>query len=190
MMERLNPGLLAGLLIILLGLAGCASPVPEPIRQAPPSQPQPNEVRADEARFEGVTVRWGGVIAAVTNRAEDTLLEVVSRPLARGGRPQLTDATQGRFLARVDGFLDPAVFAPGREITVTGTVAGLEPRTVGEFPYPYVRVDVDMHYLWAVREPIREPYYSPWWYDPWYPYHPYYRPWHPYHPFHDPWRRW
>ena len=190
MTKRLHPGLLAGLLIILLWLAGCASPVPEPIRQTPPSQPQPDEVRADETRFEGATVRWGGVIAAVTNRAGDTLLEVVSRPLSRSGRPQLTDATQGRFLARVDGFLDPAVYASGREITVTGTVAGLEPRAVGDYPYPYVRVDVDRHYLWAVREPIREPYYSPWWYDPWYPYHPFYDPWYPYHPAFGPRRRW
>jgi outer membrane lipoprotein len=181
---------LSGVLGAVLLFAGCASPVPEPIRQAPEGQPQPDEVRADAGRFQGATVRWGGVIASVNNRAQDTLIEVVSRPLSRGGRPQLTDVTQGRFLARVPGFLDPAVYAPGREITVTGAVAGVESRAVGDYPYPYVRVDATMHYLWAAREPVRDPYYSPWWYDPWYPYHPFYDPWYPYHPAYGPWRRW
>lgn len=170
--------------LILLGLtlwlAACAGRAPEAIRQAPPGAPPPDEVRADAARFQGTQVRWGGVIAGVSNRADDTLLEVVSRPLASGGRPRETDATDGRFLARVPGFLDPAVYAPGREITVSGTVAGLESRQVGDYPYPYVRVNVEQHYLWAVREPVRDPYYSPWWYDPWYPYHPLYGPWRRY----------
>lgn len=167
-----------GLLVAAVLLGACASNVPAPIREAPPAQPQPDEARAEVSRYDGSTVRWGGVIAAVSNRPEDTLIEVVARPLGSSGRPRETDATQGRFLARVPGFLDPAVYAPGREITVTGRVAGLEPRPVGEYPYPYVRVDVDSHHLWAVREPVRDPYYySPWWYDPWYPYHPWYGPW-------------
>ncbi|WP_018954965.1 Slp family lipoprotein [Thioalkalivibrio sulfidiphilus] len=163
-----------------LWLGACASTVPEPIRQAPAAAPLPDEVRADPARFQGSQVRWGGVIAGVTNRSNDTLVEVVSRPLTSSGRPRETDVTQGRFLARVPGFLDPAVYASGREITVAGRVAGLESRRVGDFDYPYVLVDVETHYLWAVREPVRDPYYSPWWYDPWYPYHPMYGPWRRY----------
>ncbi|MFW5452493.1 Slp family lipoprotein [Thioalkalivibrio sulfidiphilus] len=163
-----------------LWLGACASTVPEPIRQAPAGAPLPDEVRADPARFQGSQVSWGGVIAGVTNRSNDTLVEVVSRPLTSNGRPRETDVTQGRFLARVPGFLDPAVYAAGREFTVAGRVAGLELRRVGEFDYPYVQVDVETHYLWAVREPVRDPYYSPWWYDPWYPYHPIYGPWRRY----------
>ena len=166
-----------GMLTAALWLAACATGVPAPIREAPPDQPQPDEVRAEVSRFEGSTVRWGGVIASVSNRAEDTLIEMVSRPLGSSGRPRETDFTDGRFLARVPGFLDPAVYAPGREMTVSGTVAGLESRPVGEYPYPYVRVDVALHHLWTVREPVRDPYRSPWWYDPWYPYHPAYGPW-------------
>ncbi|ACL71760.1 outer membrane lipoprotein, Slp family [Thioalkalivibrio sulfidiphilus HL-EbGr7] len=167
------------LCLAALWLAACAS-TPEPIRAAPPGAPQPDEVRADPARFQGSQVRWGGVIAGVNNLADHTLVEVVSRPLTSGGRPRESDVTQGRFLARVPGFLDPAVYVAGREITVSGRVAGLESRPVGDYPYPYVRVDVDVHQLWAVREPVRDPYYSPWWYDPWYPYHPIYGPWRRY----------
>ena len=162
-------------LLAALWLAGCASTLPQAIREAPPGAPLLDEVRTDPPRFQGSPVRWGGVIASVSNRAEDTLIEVVARPLERSGRPRETDASQGRFLARVPGFLDPAVYLAGRELTVTGKVAGLTPRPVGEYEYPYVRVEVDLHHLWAVREPAPEPY--PWWYDPWYPYHPFYRPW-------------
>ena len=165
------------LLLTVLWLAGCASHLPQPIREAPPGAPQLDEVRHDPDRFRGSPVRWGGVIAQVDNRADHTLVEVVARPLGGNGRPRETDASQGRFLARVPGFLDPAVYGTGREITVAGRVAGLDTRPVGEFKYPYVQVDVELHHLWAVREPLREPYYPPWWYDPWYPYHPFYRPW-------------
>jgi outer membrane lipoprotein len=160
--------------VVAVWLAACA---PAPIREAPPGAPLPDEVRADPERFLGSQVRWGGVISGVDNRADDTLVEVVARPLGSSGRPRETDTTQGRFLARVPGFLDPAVYRTGREITVLGKVAGLESRPVGDYPYPYVRVDAQAHYLWAVREPVRDPYYPHWWYDPWYPYHPWYGPW-------------
>lgn len=165
------------LLMAALWLTACASTLPEAIREAPAGAPQLDEVRAEPDRFRGSTVRWGGLIAKVQNRAEDTLIEVVARPLERSGRPREVDASQGRFLARVAGFLDPAVYQEGREITVTGRVTGLEPRPVGEYDYPYVRVEVDLHHLWAVREPAPDPYHPPWWYDPWYPYHPFYSPW-------------
>jgi outer membrane lipoprotein len=164
------------LLIATLGLAACASTLPEPLRQDPPGAPRLDEVRTGPDRFQGSQVRWGGVIASVQNRSDDTLVEVVARPLDGRGRPRETDSTQGRFLARVPGFLDPAVYTAGREITVSGRVAGLEARPVGEYEYPYVRVDADQHHLWATRETPHETY-PPWWYDPWYPYHPFYSPW-------------
>jgi outer membrane lipoprotein len=164
-------------LLAALWLAGCASTLPQAIREAPPGAPLLDEVRADPPRFQGSPVRWGGVIASVSNRAEDTLIEVVSRPLERSGRPRETDASQGRFLARVAGFLDPAVYQAGRELTVSGRVTGLEARLVGGHEYPYVRVEVELYHLWPIREPAREPYYPPWWYDPWYPYHPFFGPW-------------
>jgi outer membrane lipoprotein len=164
-------------LLAALWLAGCASTLPQAIREAPPGAPGVDEVRSDPDRFQRTAVRWGGVIATVSNRAEDTLIEVVSRPLSGNGRPRETDASQGRFLARVPGFLDPAVYSAGREFTVAGQAAGLETRPVGEYEYPYVRVDVDVHQLWAPREPKPDPHIPPWWYDPWYPYHPFYNPW-------------
>lgn len=158
--------------LALLALAGCASTVPEPIRDAPEAAPLPDEVRSEPDRFAGDRVRWGGTIVAVSNEASSTEIEIVARPLDARGRPEPVDRSQGRFLARFDGFLDPAVYAEGRELTVTGTIQGATERTIGDYPYTYPVVDVTGQYLWARRQPVSErpPYpYDPFWYDPWYP---------------------
>lgn len=175
--SRLVVGLLLAVLAVT-GLAGCATYVPEPIRQAPVAQPTPNEVRAAPADYEGVEVRWGGIIAGVENRADHSLILVVSRPLQSRGRPLETDAGYGRFLARVPGFVDPAIYTANRKLTVRGHVLEVTSELVGDFPYPYVVVDVEAHYLWPQREPYRDPYYyDPWWPDPWFHHRHPFRPW-------------
>ena len=78
-------------------------------------------VAARAGSHEGARVRWGGTIVRATPEAEETCLEVVSRPLNLRARPLHVDDSDGRFLACVAGFLDPAVYAPGRMVTVVGT---------------------------------------------------------------------
>lgn len=154
-------------------LAGCAtSPdaIPDPGRDSPSLA----DVRQAPEDYRGERVRWGGTIAGVENRADTTVVEVVARELERDGRPTDTDGSPGRFLAVVDGFLDPAIHEKGRSFTVTGTVAGTESRRVGEHDYEYVRVDASGHHLWSQREPVRAARYS----------HHGHWPFH--HPFHDP----
>lgn len=163
--------------VLLAWLAGCTT-VPEAIRGTADPATDPAQVRGTPESYQGTPVRWGGVIAAVTNRAEESVVEVVSRPLGSSGRPQETDQTAGRFLVRVAGFLDPAVYAAGREFTVVGTIEGSERRNIGEYPYTYPVVRATGHYLWPPREEApRDPFYYPPfyrpYYDPWYPYGPY-----------------
>lgn len=162
------------LLALLAG--GCASNVPVAIRDPIPGSPSLAEVRKDPVPHLGTRVRWGGVIVAVHNREDTTRIEVVGRKLDSGGRPTSGDATAGRFLAEVAGFLDPAVYAQGREITVVGTLAEPETRKIGEFPYRFPVVRARAHYLWPPKEPARDAYPPPWYYDPWYPYHSPYSP--------------
>lgn len=169
--------LLAGLLL----LAGCASQVPAPIRQGPERAPELGEVRADPDRYVSVAVRWGGNIVETRNDVDETWIEVVARPLDREGRPRAGDLTQGRFLVRVKGFLEPTVYAPGRELTVMGRLAEPHPGRIGRFPYTYPVVTAEHVYLWPERRPVPDYYRDPFWYDPWYPfYYPYpywrYRP--------------
>jgi outer membrane lipoprotein, Slp family len=168
---------------LLLGgilLTGCASQVPKAIQESAPGNLSVAEVRADVNVFIGRPVRWGGTIVDVENLKTDTLVEVLARPLGRDGRPSDSGPSSGRFLARIKGFLDPAVYVKDHSFTVTGTVAKAVQRPIGEHPYLYPEVAVDSHYLWA---PEPEPVYAgyPYWrrwglygYDPWYPY------WYPY----------
>ncbi|HEY0633751.1 MAG TPA: Slp family lipoprotein [Gammaproteobacteria bacterium] len=162
--------------VALLLLAGCVSP-PEPLRDAPPQSPEPAQVRAAPEQYTGMRVRWGGVIVVVENGPAESVVEVVSRPLSESARPLDTDATSGRFLATISGFVDPVDYAAGREITVVGVLEGAEQRDIGTYRYNYPRVRVARHYLWSPRlPPVPDPYYYSPFYYPWYPYGPYYYP--------------
>ena len=167
-------------LLLTLMLTGCASDIPRPIREAPAGDitlaqalRNPEPPRAD-------AVRWGGAIVSVENQRDASLVEIVERPLDADGQPRNTDKSAGRFLARVQGFLDPAIFAAKRLVTVAGTLDGNNTRRIGEHPYTYPLVQVEHIYLWPIPSRNVQHYYyrSPYWYDPWYPWgHPY-----PHHP--------
>lgn len=163
----------ARLLMLVIGvwLTGCAS-VPEPLREAPQTSPDPAAVRATPDKYAGTKVRWGGIIAAVENEANESEIQVVSRPLADSTRPQETDASSGRFIVRIKGFVDPIDYSAGREITVIGVLDGVEQRNIGKYPYSFPLVRATSYYLWPLRPPpIPDSYYyySPL-YNPWYPY--------------------
>ncbi len=179
--------LLAGVLLIL---SGCATTVPEQVRRPLPDAPDLARVLAAPERFVGREVRWGGSIAGVDNRADETCIEVVGRELQTRGRPLEGDRSQGRFLACIDRFLDPAIFAEGRLFTVRGEIEAVERRPVGAYPYPYPRVRISSFQLWEPRpEPVHPPYpyfgphWDPFWHGPWPSryghlyYHPYFGRW-------------
>lgn len=174
--------------IVLLGIAllsGCASRMPMSIDTST-TQPAPGiaDARSEPDAHRGKVVRWGGTIAGIENRADTTLVAIVGRELEHDGRPAESDDSSGRFLAVVDGFLDPAIHEPGRSITVVGELDGIEHRKVGEFDYPYPRVVTRAHHLWEPRPPAEPGYYR----DPWYWNDPWYRPWYgdPWFPHHRP----
>jgi outer membrane lipoprotein len=139
---------------LVLGLLGsCASKVPQTIRDKPRFELSIPQIQAEPDIYRGYWVRWGGTIASLENQETDTWIEVVSRPLRPWGRPRTSDTSQGRFLARVREFLDPAIYTSGRELTVSGTVDGLVTRSIGEFPYRFPVIDVSVHHLWEPDSP-------------------------------------
>lgn len=165
---------------VLLG--GCASVVPEAIRSAAPGNVQVAQVREQPRQYRGTVVRWGGNIVKTSNERDDTVIEVVARDLDGDGRPLEDDRSLGRFLVKVHGFLDPAIYKPERELTVRGRIEGVAEQSIGEYRYAYPVVRADDVYLWKPRPPAaaypRYPYRDPFFYDPWYPWGwPYYRPW-------------
>lgn len=155
-------------------LAACTS-IPEPLQGTYPLlAPQDTA-----ARDIGRSVRWGGVILDAQPDADRTCFEVLSRNLDRSMRPKAEDLTQGRFIACRSGFLDPEVFAEGREITLTGEVLALDQRKVGDFDYTYPVLAARFITMWPERPDViinnyNDPFYDPWFWGPyWGPYHRY-----------------
>ncbi len=153
-------------------LAGCASTKPNPVASVPSGAVSLAEARADPAAFVGRPVRWGGSLVGVRNREHSSVLEILSRPLGDSGLPAVDGASSGRFLAVIDGFVDPAAHASGTRITVIGRISGSRRGRIGEYDYRYPVVEVDTWRDWGFYHepaPVRDPFCcSPWVYDPWY----------------------
>ena len=132
----------------------------------------------DLNRYQGKKILVGGRILSTENREGGSWLEVLQHPLDWQQRPKDTDESYGRFLVRFGGFLDPAIYQEGREISAAGVVVGQETLPLGHIQYSYPVIQAREIHLWKKRKPVR--YYHPWYWD--YPYW-----WDPYgYPY---WRR-
>ncbi len=142
-------------------VSGCASPVPVAVRI--PVEPEVSVVAVQQAEQEaiGSLVRWGGRILEVRNTTKTTRVFILSAPLTEDGQPMAGANSSGRFIAELPGFRDPTGFPIKRNLTVLGSVVGLESHPIGEFDYPYPVIDVQAHYLWPVQEPAIRPMLYP-----------------------------
>ena len=120
-------------------LAGCAT-VPAPLAGNDFAATTPQQAVAQNAS--GQRVRWGGEIIKVEPRA---------------------DRGQGRFVACKQGFLDPAEYPMGRDVTVVGAIDGSERHKVGDYDYTFAKVDASEVYLWPKRADYPPGYYDPFW---------------------------
>jgi outer membrane lipoprotein len=99
-------------------------------------------------------VRLGGVIAKVTNLKDKSRVEVVNMPISSSGKPDLDAEPSGRFVAYVDGYVEPLSFAEGRLVTFVGQSAGSEDGKIGEFPYTFPVMNADNQRLWQITERV------------------------------------
>ena len=164
-------------LAVLLG--GCATAFPKEVMQTVATQVTAEELRRDPEVYKGARVIVGGDILSTQPKPGETEIEMLARRLRDDDSPERSDRSPGRILLRSADFLDPAVYAPGRRITVIGTVSGVEERKVGELPYRYPIVSVERIRLWP-QEVVQ--------YDPFYPFYPWGGGW-PYGPY-DPYYFW
>lgn len=127
----------------VLALSGCVT-TPKPLQGEFAAVTPREAVQRDLA---GERVRWGGRLLELARFDTHTCFLVASEPLAEDARPYGRGPGQGRFLACRAGAYDPAVFAPGRQLTFAGTLAGAEVHEIGGgFRLP--RVEADVVYLW------------------------------------------
>lgn len=140
---------LAGLLVLVMLLSGCAS---SPFADAGyvPALGPADALRGEVAT--GQRILWGGRIVGVVNTAEATELEVLALPLDRSDRPRAGAEGGVRFVVRHAGFLEPVNYAPGRLVTVLGRFDGVIERPVGDFLIDQPVLDARRIELWPVRD--------------------------------------
>ncbi len=139
---------LTGLFLFSL-LGGCASDVPLVILEPLAANPSLADVQSDpKASMMNRRVRWGGTIVSTKSVGNKSEVEILAKAIDTDGRPELGDASLGRFLVSSDGFLDPATYSAGREVTVYGVLENVLMRNIGEHPYTYPFVQAIQLYLW------------------------------------------
>lgn len=134
-------------IVLSLVLAGCAS---APLStEGVDGEVTLAAAKDDPEATTGRTVLWGGVIAAARNLPARTRLEIVAYPLSgRTQKPDTDAASQGRFRVYVDGYLETAVYGPGRRFTVRGSVQGTETGRIDEAEYVFPVIRAEAYELW------------------------------------------
>lgn len=169
----------------LLALGACAT-IPKPLAGTYTTLPPSS---AQETATSGQQVRWGGDIIKTVPEQQETCFYVLSKPLNDEARPKHGSSSQGRFVACKSGFYDPEVFRKGREVTFTGTLDGTMTHKVGDYSYPYPKLDAHVVYLWPKYRYPRDRGYYPGYGYPYGPFGGFYADpfWGPYYsPFYYP----
>jgi outer membrane lipoprotein len=119
-------------------------------------------LRASPAAHRDARVMLGGEVIVTVPKPGATEIAVLSRRLGATGAPEAGDRSDGRFLVRTAKFLDPAIYAPGRRLTVLGTVTGTEERPIGTVPYLHLVIETERIKLWPKAESwVGNPSYPP-----------------------------
>ncbi len=138
--------------LVLLLTTGCSSSaISHEVRNRVDSATTFKTVFHDPESHKGKIVLWGGEIIRTHNTKDATWIELLQRPLDGNDRPIHEAASEGRFLVRYEGFLDPAVYGRGREITIAGEIQGRQTRPLDEVEYAYPVVANQETVLWGPR---------------------------------------
>ncbi len=137
----------------MIALATACSSLPETLKSDNPQLVSDfNQWQA--APVQNQQVRLGGVIASITNLSDKTRLEIVNLPINSVGKPDIGNEPKGRFVAYINGFIDPVAFSVGRLVTVLGTSAGSEQGKVDQYDYQFPVLNAQGYHLWRVEERV------------------------------------
>ena len=149
-------------------LTGCASNIPLLIENKPEVDLSYESIKSNIVQYKNSHVRWGGKIISVENKSESTWIEILALPLDKFGEPLEEDNYTGRFIASIDGFIDPEHYSKNRNITVYGHIESKIIKKINDHPYEYPFINVNEHYLWPKYRAAHHHYF-------YYPYpHSYY----------------
>jgi outer membrane lipoprotein len=143
------------LLVWLIGallIAGCAPVISQGVLAQVDRAIGFEQLLKDPDAYQGRTVLLGGEIIETRNYPENTLIFLLQRPLGPRDEPDVDGESKGRFIVAVPGFLDPAIYRPGRKVTVAGAVEGKQTHPLGEIQYTYPVISRRELYLWPSEE--------------------------------------
>lgn len=135
----------------LLLLAACA---PAPIYKNPAGAiaATPQQVAQTPERYSNGHVVWGGRIVKVDNFSDHSEVELLAYPLDSSQRPKANDSGNGRFIAVMQGYVEPIDYPPGALITVSGQLNGTRAGNVGEASYVFPVIRVAQSHVWTAAE--------------------------------------
>lgn len=118
---------------------GCAPVISKAVLKEADRQLTVDIVQSGKGAYAGKKILWGGVILSSENLEKTTELEALETGLDWGLHPNPEDGviSKGRFIVEVEGYLETAVFKPGRKITIAGVVKGVVSKKIGGMDYTY-----------------------------------------------------
>lgn len=138
-------------LLPLLWLSACApAPIYKNTTNAVIATPQ--QVASSPARYAGGEVIWGGTIVQVTNYPDHSEVELLAYPLDSSQRPKIGDNGNGRFIAVMNGYIEPLDYPAGAPMTVSGKLDRSRSGHVGEADYVFPLVNVAQSHVWSREE--------------------------------------
>lgn len=136
------------------------------------------QLKVSPDSYRGHLVIVGGEVLSAKRLKEGTRIEVLQIPLEDSQAPgKDRTASEGRFLAIQQEFLDPATIPPGTRVTIVGEVTGATTLLLDETDYTYPTLEIKHLKVWPNREnqavgpgyysaPMWRPTYSPWYRSP------------------------
>ena len=135
------------LFILLLLVSACASR-PTFNASGVDRSLTPQSVASRPQVATGRSVLWGGIILNTSNLKDSTQIEILAYPLDADGRPLTDSSPLGRFILDQAGYLEPATYAEGRQLTAVGTVSDTRAGQAGESGYNTPVITARQLYLW------------------------------------------
>jgi len=117
------------------------------------------QIYQDPNQHIGENILVGGVIAEIRNYSQKTEIEIMQKPLDDNDIPIKSAYSGTKFLALYDGYLDRLIYAPGRLMTIAGTVIEKRVKKGNVRSYIYPVIMIQFYRLWPSQEPY---YYLPW----------------------------
>ena len=153
--------------LIIVVFVGCAHPVSHEIRKGIDPDIKFETLVENPNPFLGKRVLFGGVIVVARNLEHVTELKILQKNLESYGNLEAGDYSGGRFLFFSKGYLEPEIYASGRELIGVGKVAGQKSGKVGDYSYNFPIIEVEeLHLLDDMK--LNYSNSAPYSWEPWY----------------------